>query len=197
MANAHDAAAAILERVEPITTMELQKLVYYAQAWQLVFHKQPLFLDRIEAWRQGPVTRVLQEAHRGKLSVASWPRGDSRNLTPDEVKTIDWVVDKYGGLSAESLSRMSHMDSPWRVARGILPDDAPSKNEISREGIRHFYARQRSEPEVAVLQATASAAMEGVELDEEWQQVLRDVAGGTVSASEAVEAEIRRATRRM
>jgi uncharacterized phage-associated protein len=176
--------------------MRLQKLVYYAQAWQLVFHNQPLFHDRIEAWREGPVTRVLQEVHRRRYRVTDWPLGNSANLTSQEVETIDWVVGKYSDLSAEALSRMSHMDSPWRVARGILPDDAPSSGEIPREEIRHFYARQRSEPDVAVLQAAASAALEGVELDDDWQDVLRDVASGSVSASDAVAAEIRRAARR-
>jgi uncharacterized phage-associated protein len=175
--------------------MKLQKLVYYSQAWQLVFHRSPLFGDRIEAWAEGPVTRVLHEAHRRRYSVESWPQGSPDNLTPQEIQTIDWVVDKYLTLSAEALSRMTHMDSPWRVARGILADGDRSNAEIPREQMKAFYSRQRSDPEVAVAQAAASAALEGVELDDDWQQVLRDVANGHLDPAEAIEAEIRRTRR--
>lgn len=195
LADAHDVAAAILGRTGRVTTMKLQKLVYYAQAWQLVFHGTPLFRDRIEAWSEGPVTRVLSDAHRGRYAVDSWPRGDARNLTREEVATVHWVLAQYSHFSAESLSRMTHLDSPWRTTRGILPDGARSDEEIPREEIRNFYSRQRSDPDVAVAQAAANAALEGVDLDTDWQQVLRDVAHGNRSASEAVQSEINRTRR--
>jgi uncharacterized phage-associated protein len=196
VADANDVAAAILARTGEITTMKLQKLVYYAQAWQLAFHHSPLFEDRIEAWAEGPVTRVLHDAHRKRYNVDKWPQGNPGNLTAAELETIDWVVEKYSKFSAEALSRMSHMDSPWRVTRGMTPDGSPSSDEIPREQMRSFYSRQRSDPEVAVAHAAASAALEGVELDTDWQQVLRDVANGEVDASYAVQAEIRRTQRR-
>lgn len=195
VADAHDVAAAILARTGSITTMKLQKLVYYSQAWQLAFHHVPLFEDRIEAWAEGPVTRVLSEAHRGQYNVGKWPQGHPDNLTPQEIQTVDWVVTKYSRFSAEALSRMSHMDSPWRVTRGIISDGSRSTKEIPREQIRSFYSRQRSDPEVAVAQAAASSALEGVELDDDWQQVLRDVATGEVDPSDAIRAEIRRTQR--
>lgn len=196
MANAHDVAAAILERVGSMTTMKLQKLVYYSQAWQLAFHNSPLFADRIEAWSEGPVTRVLHEGHRRRYQVSTWPSGNAARLTAQEKETIDWVVDKYAGFSAESLSQMSHLDSPWRVARGLLPDGERSNAEIPHDAMRNFYSRQRSDPEVAVAQSAASSALEGVELDDDWQQVLRDVAHGRITASDAIAAEIGRAQRR-
>src|SRR5919197_3547989 len=124
MANAHDVAAALLERVGPVTTMKLPKLVYYVQAWQLVFHNKPMFDDAIEAWAQGPVTRALHDLHRGRYHVKDWPQGRRGNLTPQELETIDWVVRIYSQFSAEALSRMTHMDNPWRVARGALSPNA-------------------------------------------------------------------------
>jgi uncharacterized phage-associated protein len=46
MANVHDVAAYILEKVgEPISTMKLQKLVYYSQAWHLAWDEEPLFFE--------------------------------------------------------------------------------------------------------------------------------------------------------
>lgn len=49
-----DVAAAILERTGPLDTFKLQKLVYYAQAWHLVWDNEPLFEEPIEA---GPEAR--------------------------------------------------------------------------------------------------------------------------------------------
>ena len=41
--------------------LKLQKLLYYAQAWNLVFNKNPLFQNKIEAWIHGPaVPEVYQ-----------------------------------------------------------------------------------------------------------------------------------------
>ena len=39
----------ILEKKGRMTTMKLQKLIYYAQAWSLVWDERPLFDEKIEA----------------------------------------------------------------------------------------------------------------------------------------------------
>ncbi|MCG7276629.1 Panacea domain-containing protein [Corynebacterium singulare] len=50
MARVNDVARYILENVDSgVSTMKLQKLVYYAQAWSLVWDEKPLFNSRIEA----------------------------------------------------------------------------------------------------------------------------------------------------
>jgi hypothetical protein len=51
--SAHDVAAYILKQTGEITAMKLQKLVYYSQAWSLVWDEEPLFSERVEAWRMG------------------------------------------------------------------------------------------------------------------------------------------------
>ena len=50
MASVLDAAAYMLQRCGPMTTWKLQKLVYYAQAWSLVWDDDALFDEEIEAW---------------------------------------------------------------------------------------------------------------------------------------------------
>jgi uncharacterized phage-associated protein len=196
MADVNDVAAALVARTGPVTTMKLQKLVYYSQAWHLVFQGEPLFSDVIEAWPQGPVTRALYEQHRGRRQVTDWLLGDRSRLSAVERATVEWVLGKYGHFSAESLSEMTHMEAPWRSARGLLEADERSSEPITQQEMRHFYARQRAAVDVAVSQAAASAAMEGVELDDAWQETMRSVASGKVSASDAIAEEIRRAGRR-
>lgn len=55
MATVFDVAQYILERLGQTTAIKLEKLVYYAQAWHLVWEDTPLFASRIEAWANGSV----------------------------------------------------------------------------------------------------------------------------------------------
>jgi uncharacterized phage-associated protein len=65
MADVFDVAGYILQQKGQVTTWKLQKLVYYSQAWSLVWDERPLFQERIEAWANGPVCPDLYQVHRG------------------------------------------------------------------------------------------------------------------------------------
>jgi hypothetical protein len=56
-------------------------------------------------------------------------------------------------------------------------------------------AMKRADAETAATQAIASAALEGIEFDDEWQNRLRDVASGAVTPDDAVADEINRLKR--
>jgi mevalonate pyrophosphate decarboxylase len=75
-----------------------------------------------------------------------------------------------------------------------LPDEKSSE-EISKKQLEHYYARQISDVESAAGHAAASSSIEGVDLDDDWQEVLRSVANGSTTASEAVRQEIDRVRR--
>jgi uncharacterized phage-associated protein len=140
MASVHDVAAYILERRESMSSMKLQKLVYYSQAWHLVWDDEPLFADRITAWANGPVVYELFDLHRGKFSVsAPWPAGDSSQLSQSERETIDIVLRNYGDLSGRQLSALTHSEGPWRSARQGLSDTARSSEEITQSSMAAFY----------------------------------------------------------
>jgi uncharacterized phage-associated protein len=190
VADVDDVAGAILAAAGPMTAKKLEKLVYYAQAWHLAWHQRPLFPETIEAWAQGPVVRHLYDQHRRQYQVRVWASGDADRLSEDERHTVAWVVGKYGPFTAEALSRMTHHDSPWRTARGALAEDARSDRPITHDSMAAFYSRQQADPETAVQLAAASAALEGVELDDDWQATLQDVAAGRVSVEELVRQEI-------
>lgn len=195
MAKVDDVAATILTRTGPVTSMKLQKLIYYSQAWHLVRTDGPLFEDRIEAWPQGPVVPTVFKKHSGKYTVSSWPSGNAKRLTSAERETVSWVLDKYSHLSAESLSKLTHIEPPWRIARGLSGPNEKSSEEITKERLKYFYGRQIADVDSAVAHATASAAMEGVELADDWQEVLRSVASSEMSAAEAIQREIDRVRR--
>ena len=139
MASAHDVAKYILEHQGSISTWKLQKLVYYTQAWNLVWAEKPLFQDRIEAWANGPVVPALYSQHRGQFSVSKWRKGDTDKLTDREKKTIDRVLEGYGGLSGHQLVFLTHHEAPWVEAREGVPATEPSRNQITTESMAAFY----------------------------------------------------------
>lgn len=140
MASVHDVAAYILRKRGEMTAMKLQKLVYYSQAWSLVWDEEPLFPERIEAWTNGPVVPALYRTHKGKFKVASWPKGNPSRLTDQQKKTIDAVLDYYGDRPSQWLSDLTHREAPWIDARtGLEPGD-PCRREISHASLAEYYS---------------------------------------------------------
>jgi uncharacterized phage-associated protein len=119
MASARDVAAYILAQRGPMTAMKLQKLVYYSQAWHLVWEESPLFEERIEAWANGPVVPDLYRAHRQRweLKAGETLGGNPGRLTDSERETIDIVLNSYGGKPAHWLSELTHREPPWKETR--------------------------------------------------------------------------------
>lgn len=139
MATADDVAAYIIDLVRSTTAMKLQKLVYYSQAWSLVWDEAPLFSERIEAWANGPVVPALYQRHRGKFEVTAWPEGNPSMLTETQKETVRKVVDFYGQHSPQWLSDLTHQERPWRDARsGLAPDDRSNK-EITPAAMAEYY----------------------------------------------------------
>lgn len=139
MATAHDVAAYILEKQGSMSAMKLQKLVYYSQAWHLVWDDEALFNERIEAWANGPVVPQLYQQHRGQFSVTRWSRGDSSKLTASEKETIDSILDFYGPKDAAWLSELTHREHPWRDARVGLSPGERGQQEISKAALAEYY----------------------------------------------------------
>lgn len=181
-----DVAAAVLAGAGPTTTMKLQKLVYYCQAWHLAHHGKPMFADTVEAWKWGPVVFNLWCQHRGSQSVTRWPSGDSSRLENSSKTVIQWVVERYGRLDADELSRLTHLESPWLNARHGLPDEAWARDAITHEDMAAYYGRQIMADSAALAESVASAALEGVEIDQAWQDVMADVLAGRRDAGASI-----------
>jgi uncharacterized phage-associated protein len=140
MVTAHDVAAYILRKQGEMTAMKLEKLVYYSQAWSLVWDEEPLFAEPIQAWVNGPVVPALYQRHRGMFKVSSWPDGDAGKLTGKQRETIDAVLKYYGDKSSQWLSDLTHREAPWLEARkGLEPGD-PGKRVISHVSMAEYYS---------------------------------------------------------
>lgn len=139
MADVHDVARYILQKRESMSTWKLQKLVYYCQAWHLVWDDEPLFPEPIQAWANGPVVRELYDVHRGRFQVSNWSHGDVRTLTSSEKGTIDAVLDFYGDRSGHWLSELTHSELPWVKAREGLAPTQRSNRRIKHADMAEYY----------------------------------------------------------
>jgi len=141
MATVFDVAAYILAKRGSMSAMRLQKLVYYCQAWSLVWDDEPLFSEPIEAWANGPVVPALYEKHRGifKIEPGMIP-GNPDALTEAQKETVDAVCDACWGLNAQQLSDMTHSEAPWRNARRGLKDGERGHAVISLADMAEYYS---------------------------------------------------------
>lgn len=139
MATVYDVANYILKKTGPITAMKLQKLVYYCQAWSLVWEERPIFRARVEAWANGPVVPELYKSHQGQFKISGFPKGNSASLSSNDRTTIDAVLGFYANHSSQWLSDLTHSEDPWKNARQGIPAGAACKNEISQAAMAEYY----------------------------------------------------------
>jgi uncharacterized phage-associated protein len=139
MATVYEIAAHISARLGGVDRYKLHKLVYYVQAWSLVWRKRAAFEGRIEAWKHGPVAPSLQTemVHRASDSILR-----ANSLPPEEAAHVDRVLVYYGHMSADQLIKLTHEEEPWSNARAGLAPTEPSSNEITKEAMQAFYAKR-------------------------------------------------------
>lgn len=140
MASVFDVAQYILQQLNEVSALKLQKLVYYCQAWYLAWNEgTPLFNEKIEAWVNGPVVRELYNAHQGQKTINYLPYGSVLNLGQKEKICIDRVLSAYQDKGPLWLVAHSHQEYPWKNARQDLAERTPSNNIISVASIYAFY----------------------------------------------------------
>lgn len=135
----YDVASYILREKKVVTAMKLQKLVYYCQAWSLVWDEKPMFNQKIEAWANGPVSPDLYRVHRGEYDISTLREGDSEKLDFTQEETVDAVLSYYGDKSSQWLSDLTHMEDPWKEARKGIPDGHRGQKEITHASMAEYY----------------------------------------------------------
>ena len=141
MINIFDVANYILTSLGPISTLKLQKLTYYCQAWTLAWTGKPLFKEDFEAWSNGPVNPQLFKYFRGEFLVGDIDKSKlTNNLTLEDIKKINTVLDSYGQFSGAVLSSLTHNEEPWKKARKDIPIGVPCSNIITKNSMKNYYS---------------------------------------------------------
>lgn len=124
-----------------MTSVKLQKTLFFLNGWHLAVTGTPCIDEPFEAWRYGPVVPSvyyrLEPFGGGPIidclkyydpvseSFRFYVVSDSKHQF-HEILDLTW--EKYAGIDAARLSTMSHApDSPWATARKngstIISDD--------------------------------------------------------------------------
>ncbi|MFG6110642.1 Panacea domain-containing protein [Stenotrophomonas nematodicola] len=140
MASVIAVAKFILERTGEVSAMKLQKLVYYSQAWHMVWEDEPLFDEDFQAWANGPVLPALYARHRGQFKVDASVVADAVEVMPENAaKNIEKVLGFYGTKSGFWLSNLTHSERPWLEARGETAIGDRSEAVISKAAMAEYY----------------------------------------------------------
>ena len=137
--------AYIFEKLEEVTPLMLQKLLYFIQGIFSALYGKPLFSEDCRAWIHGPVYPEVYELFRDfKFN----PVDDARFallektedvLTDDEKNVIDLVVNTFGMYGAKVLEKITRNEAPWMEARKGYEDSIPSSELLAKERIMQYY----------------------------------------------------------
>lgn len=142
MASVFAVANYILQRLGGMTTLKLQKLTYYCQAYSLAWDGVPLFPEDFQAWANGPVCPQLFASHRGAFFVNSdaYSKYDAE-FSKASIETMEVVLDAYGDKEPNWLKDLTHDERPWQQARiGYAPGE-PSTVIINKEIMQDYYGQ--------------------------------------------------------
>lgn len=139
-----------------ISPLKLQKLLYYVQAWYMVFYgkgKVP-FSDKPQAWVNGPVYPEVYYAYKDKtanmcdhLQASDFCEGapeEAMRELADRLHGLDFellesVILLYGSKSQNDLIFITHSETPWVEAREGLKPFERSNKELSLDTMREYY----------------------------------------------------------
>lgn len=138
--------AYVFEKLEEVTPLMLQKLLYFIQGVYSALYGKPIFEEDCRAWVHGPVYPEVYELFRDfKYNPIDDARfalleGTVDALTEEEKNVIDLVVNTFGMYGGKVLERITHNEDPWKEARKGYGDSIPSSELLSKDHIMRYYA---------------------------------------------------------
>lgn len=134
----------IIARMEDITPLALQKILYYIQGFSTYFFDRPIFNDNAEAWVHGPVYREIYDRFSyyrynpiSKNEFESY--NEINSLNAKEIKLIDSVINNFGVYSGKTLEKMTHTTIPWEEGRKELSEEEYSSNIIDIDTMKDYF----------------------------------------------------------
>ena len=124
----------------------MQKLLYFISGFSKVFSSvSNIISDNSESWAYGPVYREIYEAFSyygcDKIDYGELVKDREYNLSVEEKKFIDSIIEAFGFYSGSILSEMTHMTDPWIESRKGLKDGEFSNRVIDNESIEKYFKK--------------------------------------------------------
>lgn len=137
--------AFVFEKLEEVTPLMLQKLLYFIQGVYSALYGRPIFAEDCRAWIHGPVYPEVYDLFRDfKYNPIDDARfalleGTAAALTDEEKKVIELVLNTFGMYGGKVLERITHNEDPWKEARKGYGDSIPSSELLPKECIMKYY----------------------------------------------------------
>lgn len=129
-----------------ISPKKLQKLLYYAYSWSLVFFNdssddlsEKLFENNIEAWVHGPVIPEVYHEYKTYGYNPIVKDVKKPHFSEDTEDVLKQVWDIYGGYNGNQLESITHQEEPWIEARGDSKPLDASNNLLNDKTIFSYY----------------------------------------------------------
>ncbi|WP_339619849.1 type II toxin-antitoxin system antitoxin SocA domain-containing protein [uncultured Salinibacterium sp.] len=138
----NEIAEEIISREPRLSSMKLQKLMYYVDAWHLAVEGERLITDQpFRAYKDGP---VHEDVRHKRMDMATRMHGTSTGkLTPAAESILNLVMAEFGGRTGDELSALTHAEVPWKNARGDKADGETSREPLNEAEIARFYRSSR------------------------------------------------------
>ena len=140
----------IFKRMEEVTPLMLQKLLYFTQGVSFALNGKSMFSENCQAWVHGPVYPKVYNMFRDfKYNPIEDERfvifeSAENQLSEDERRVIDLVADSFGLYSGKVLEKITHVERPWSSARKGYGNDIPSNETITMESIEAYYIEKNA-----------------------------------------------------
>ncbi len=135
----------IIAKMEDITPLALQKILYYIQGFSLALLDKEMFSDRPEAWVHGPVYREIYDRFSyyrfNAIDSSEFDSYQEIELDGEQQKLVDAVVLNFGCYSGKMLERMTHCSLPWVAARKGLDVSEVSSQVIDNQDISAYFKK--------------------------------------------------------
>ncbi|MDD6056611.1 MAG: DUF4065 domain-containing protein [Helicobacteraceae bacterium] len=126
---------------EIISNLKMQKLLYYAQGEFLAIFNKPLFSDKIEAWKYGPVVKSVYEKFKvyGRLAIdfKELENFKSEVYNKEALDFLPFFYKKYIKFSALELVEKTHNEPPYKQVYSEY-----ITQEITQESLKEFFTQE-------------------------------------------------------
>jgi len=148
----------LLSKELSVSHLKLQKILYYCQAWHMVFfgRENTLFAEKPQAWVNGPVYPSIYNEYKDKtetmrdhLKLSDFYQGsledgfkeyaEKMNFEPDEAELLESIILLYGEKSQNHLVFFTHTEKPWTEKREGLKPFERSTAELSLDTMYSYY----------------------------------------------------------
>lgn len=103
---------------EIIDEMKLHKLLYFTQRESIAITGQPMFADKFEGWKYGPVNREIKSCYTADGLCYQ----NHEKISSESAYIAKSILLQCGEYASWKLSKLSHDEISWKNARRGIPE---------------------------------------------------------------------------